>query len=128
VLRPTQPPQVDLAPAAAEALATITYRSTVAITLAYDARQLRRPLAGHGFVVPDGVLPIAACTWSSVKWPGRSPEGTALLRVTIRSDALLARSDDELTIITKRPAGAPPRCSLRNSRNPFVFKIKKNSL
>ncbi len=92
----------DLAPAAAEALATITYRSTVAVTLAYDGRALPRPLAGHGFVVPDGALPIAACTWSSAKWPDRVLDGVALLRVTIRSDALLARSDDDLVEVARR--------------------------
>lgn len=85
-----------IAPAAAEALATITYRGTVAVTLAYEASQLPRPLEGHGFVVPDGALPIAACTWSSAKWPDRAAGGTALLRVTIRSDALLAAGDDDL--------------------------------
>lgn len=91
----------DLAPAAAEALATITYRSTVAVTLAYDGRQMPRPLAGHGFVVPDGALPIAACTWSSAKWPDRVLDGVALLRVTIRSDALLARGDDDLVGVAR---------------------------
>ena len=86
----------DLAPAAADALATITYRGTVAVALAYDERQLPRPLGGHGFVVPDGALAIAACTWSSAKWPDRAPSGTVLVRATIRSDALLAGDDGTL--------------------------------
>lgn len=86
----------DLAPAAADALAAITYRGTAAVSLAYDARQLAGPLSGHGFVVPDGALPIAACTWTSAKWPQRAPQGTVLLRATIRSEALLAARDDAL--------------------------------
>ncbi|MDO8563122.1 MAG: protoporphyrinogen oxidase, partial [Candidatus Limnocylindria bacterium] len=86
----------DLAPAAADALATITYRGTVAVALAYDERRLARPLRGHGFLVPDGALAIAACTWSSAKWPDRAPRGTVLVRATIRSDALLAGDDDTL--------------------------------
>jgi len=92
----------DIAPAAADALATLTYRGTAAISLAYEARQLRRPLAGHGFLVPDGALPIAACTWSSAKWPGRAPAGAVLLRATIRSDALLKRGDDDLVEVAHR--------------------------
>ncbi|MEK7860439.1 MAG: FAD-dependent oxidoreductase, partial [Chloroflexota bacterium] len=86
----------DLAPAAADALATITYRGTAAVSLAYDARQLAGPLSGHGFVVPDGALAIAACTWSSAKWPERAPQGMVLVRATVRSDALLAQGDDAL--------------------------------
>ncbi|MEK7284611.1 MAG: protoporphyrinogen oxidase, partial [Chloroflexota bacterium] len=86
----------DLAPAAADALATITYRGTAAVSLAYDARQLAGPLSGHGFVVPDGALAIAACTWSSAKWPERAPQDTVLVRATVRSDALLAQGDDAL--------------------------------
>lgn len=95
-----------LVPAAAEALATITYRSTVAISLAYGRDQVPRPLAGHGFVVPDGALPIAACTWSSAKWPGRAADGAVLVRATIRSEDLLARGDTELAEIA---AGALAR-------------------
>ena len=92
----------DLVPAAADALGTIAYRGTAAVSLAYDARQLARPLAGHGFVVADGALPVAACTWTSAKWPRRAPEGAVLLRATIRSDALLAAADDALVDVAHR--------------------------
>ncbi|HZC30749.1 MAG TPA: protoporphyrinogen oxidase, partial [Gaiellaceae bacterium] len=92
----------DVAPAAADALGTIAYRGTAAISLGYDSRQLRRPPAGHGFLVPDGELPVAACTWSSAKWPDRAPDGAVLLRATIRSDALIARDADELVDVAHR--------------------------
>jgi protoporphyrinogen/coproporphyrinogen III oxidase len=85
----------ELAPGASDALATITYRGTAAVSLAYDERHLPRPM-GHGFLVPDGALPIAACTWSSSKWADRAPNGAVLIRATIRSDALLARDEKEL--------------------------------
>lgn len=85
----------EIAPSASDALATIAYRGTAAISLAYDERRLPRP-AGHGFLVPDGALPIAACTWSSSKWPERAPAGAVLLRATVRADALLSRGADEL--------------------------------
>ena len=86
----------EISPAATAALATLTYRGTAAISLGYAAGQLRAPLAGHGFVVSDGALPIAACTYSSAKWPGRAPAGTVLLRVTVRDEGLLAASETEL--------------------------------
>lgn len=92
----------DLVPAAADALGTITYRGTAAVALAYGAGQLPGPLRGHGFVSSEAALPIAACTWTSAKWPGRAPEGAVLLRATIRSDALLAASDDELVDVAHR--------------------------
>lgn len=86
----------ELAPVASAALASITYRGTAAISLGYAASQLAVPLAGHGFVVPDGSLAIAACTWSSAKWPGRAPAGAVLVRATVRDDRLLAQGDDAL--------------------------------
>ncbi|TAK36741.1 MAG: protoporphyrinogen oxidase, partial [Lysobacteraceae bacterium] len=58
----------DLAPAAVEPLRSITYRSTLSVTLAYGAEDVADP-AALGFVVPRGALPITACTWSSAKWP-----------------------------------------------------------
>lgn len=86
----------DLSVEAAAALGAIDYRGTVAVSLAYDQRQLPAPFRGHGFVVPEGALPISACTWSSAKWPDRAPEGTALVRATIRPDGLLVQHDDVL--------------------------------
>lgn len=86
----------DLAPAAAAALGAIAYRGTVVVSLAYDERQLAAAPRGHGFVAPEGDLPISACTWSSWKWPGRAPEGTVLVRATIRAEALLVQHDDVL--------------------------------
>ena len=53
-------------------------------------------------MILNAALPIAACTWSSAKWPDRVLDGVALLRVTIRSDALLARSDDDLDALARR--------------------------
>lgn len=85
-----------LAPDAASALAGIAYRSTAAVTLAYSCDQIPGRPDGHGFVAGDGALPIAACTWSSAKWPGRAAEGTVLVRAILRSEELLARSDADL--------------------------------
>ena len=49
-------------------------------------------------------LSIEACTLSSLKWAGRAPEGTVLLRVFIgsRSPGVLAGSDAELVALVER--------------------------
>lgn len=103
-----------LSPAAAAALRTLTYRGTAAVSLGYDEARLARPLAGHGFVVPDGALPISACTFSSAKWAGRAPAGAVLVRATVRDEALLAAPDEALAAAAHRAvarvlgvAGAP---------------------
>jgi len=86
----------SLSPAASAALASIVYRGTAAISLGYAESQLPEPLAGHGFIAPDETLAIAACTWSSAKWPGRAPAGAVLVRATVRDERLIARGDDAL--------------------------------
>ena len=63
----------------ARELAETPYVASVTVSLAYRESQLSRPLQGAGFVVasPDA---IRACTFSSVKFPGRAPAGHVLLR------------------------------------------------
>ncbi len=69
-------------PALAQLLGEIPYASSATVTLGYRRSDIPHPLDGFGFVVPqiEG-RPILACTFSSVKYPGRAPEGRALLRV-----------------------------------------------
>ena len=109
----------ELSPAATAALATLTHRGTAAISLGYAAGQLGAPLAGHGFVVSDGALPIDACTYSSAKWPGRAPAGAVLLRATVRDDGLLAASAAELV---ESAHGAVARV-LRISGRPVLARV-----
>lgn len=62
-------------------LAEIEYASSVVINVAYRQGDLRRPLDGFGFVVPSiENRSLIACSFSSVKYAGRAPEGYALLR------------------------------------------------
>ncbi len=80
------------APAAANALTTldpelarelkaIPVSSTATVNLAYRRSDIAHPLDGYGFVVPHAEgRKIMACTFSSVKYAGRAPEDTALLR------------------------------------------------
>ncbi|HVL27124.1 MAG TPA: protoporphyrinogen oxidase [Acidimicrobiales bacterium] len=76
------PAAARLAPAEAAAeLGAIRHASVVTVTLAYPATALARPLDGSGFLVPriDGRL-MTACSWTSSKWPGSSPDGVVFLR------------------------------------------------
>ena len=94
-----------IAPVASGHLRTIPHGSTAVVSLAYRADQFPAPLVGHGFLVADGEpLTISACTWSSLKWAGRAPAGTVLLRAFIGSsgERLIAGTDDEIAAAAKR--------------------------
>jgi oxygen-dependent protoporphyrinogen oxidase len=74
--------EVD-APLAAE-LEAIPYASTATVNLAYKRSDIGHALDGFGFVVPlIERRSVLACTFSSVKFPGRAPEGYALLRAFV---------------------------------------------
>ena len=94
--RSSGPLLADIAPGAASALADMPYGSTTVVSLGYREDQLAHPLAGHGFFVPPGALAISACIWSSSKWPGRAPDGSVLLRASVREPSLLATDDAAL--------------------------------
>ncbi|MFN2532628.1 MAG: protoporphyrinogen oxidase [Pyrinomonadaceae bacterium] len=68
----------------ASLLAEIKYASTATINLGYNRKDVMHPLDGFGFVVP--VIEnrsLLACTFSSVKFAGRAPEGKVLLRAFV---------------------------------------------
>jgi oxygen-dependent protoporphyrinogen oxidase len=71
--------QVDAA--IADDLSNIQYASSATMTMAFDQDQARNIPDGFGFVVPvvEGRTMIAA-TFSSIKFPGRAPDGTLLVR------------------------------------------------
>ena len=86
------------APKAADLLNQIKYVSTATVTLAYPKEGFSHPLNGFGFVVPrtEG-RKILACTWTSSKFPHRTPEGYVMLRCFV-GGALnedLAEQDEE---------------------------------
>ena len=65
----------------AEKLKQIKYASTATINFAYRRAAVRHPLNGFGFVVPFiEKRSVIACTFSSVKFAGRAPDGHVLLR------------------------------------------------
>lgn len=68
--------------ALASHLGAIAYASSASVTLAYRRDEIRHPLDGLGFVVPQiERRPILAASFASVKFPGRAPAGRVLIRV-----------------------------------------------
>jgi oxygen-dependent protoporphyrinogen oxidase len=93
-----------LDPELAEAHASIRYASSVVVTLAFSTDSVT-PLDGYGYVIPRAEGgDVLACTWSSQKWEGRAPEGSALARVYAgrfgRRD-LTDETDDELVALAR---------------------------
>jgi len=65
----------------AEKLREIKYASTATINFGYRRAAIAHPLNGFGFVVPFvEKRSLIACSFSSVKFSGRAPEGHVLLR------------------------------------------------
>jgi oxygen-dependent protoporphyrinogen oxidase len=70
--------------ALASELDAIPYASTATINLAFRREEIAHPLDGFGFVVPFVERRATlACTFSSVKFAGRAPEGYVLLRAFV---------------------------------------------
>jgi len=87
-----------LDPSLAHLLEAIPYASSATVTLAYRREEVPHPLDGFGFVVPRiERRPILACTFSSVKYPGRAPAGHVLLRLFVGGalDEAILKEDDE---------------------------------
>ena len=95
-------------PQLTELLGGIPYASAATVSLGVRRADVKHPLDGFGFVVPRGEgLSLLAGTFSSVKYPGRAPEGCVLFRCffggvldeqVLREDgaALIARARAEL--------------------------------
>lgn len=81
-------------------LDSIPYSSSATISLAYDMSNLPRKPKGFGFLVPSvEKRKIMASTYSSIKWPGRAPEGKFLIRCFVggpKSQQYVDLSDREL--------------------------------
>ena len=84
----------------ARELNTIPYCSTATINLVYERSQIKHPLDGYGFVVPRlEKRNIMAATFSSIKFPGRAPQGKALLRCFVggaKNESIVSWGDSEL--------------------------------
>ena len=69
---------------AAAELKQIAYASTSTVSLGYGRKDFPRPPDSFGFVVPAvEQRKVMACTFSSLKYPGRAPEDHILLRAFV---------------------------------------------
>ena len=94
-----------LDPSLANLLVEIPYSSAATVSLGYRRTDVPHPLDGFGFVVPrtEGKALLAG-TFSSVKYPGRAPEGGALLRVFLggaMNEGVLEGDDETLARLAR---------------------------
>jgi oxygen-dependent protoporphyrinogen oxidase len=56
------------------------YAPVAIVALGFDRRAIRHPLDGFGFLIPQTLnLPLLGCLFTSSLFPGRAPEGKALI-------------------------------------------------
>ena len=84
----------------------IAYASSATINLAYRREDIPHPLDGFGFVVPFvEKRTLMACTFSSVKFSGRAPQGHTLLRAfaggALQPEVLELSETDLLAAVSK---------------------------
>ncbi len=89
-------------------LAAIPYASSATVTLAFDREDIPHPLDGFGFVVPHVERRrLLAGTFSSLKYPGRAPGESVLVRAFVGGalqPELLELDDDSLTAAVRERA------------------------
>ncbi len=88
-------------PRMAQELGNIEFASCAVVSLAYSREQVGHRLGSFGFVVPQVEhRHILSCSFSSLKYEGRAPEGMVLMRVFVGGAVqrgLMRLSDHELT-------------------------------
>ncbi len=81
-------------------LEKIRCESVATVNLAFRRASVSHPLNGFGFVIPASEKKsLIGCTFSSVKFPGRVPEGTVLLRAFVGGALhreILSQTDGDL--------------------------------
>ena len=88
----------------AAALGAIPHVSTATVSVAYPLAQIPRPLDAHGYLIPrvEGRT-LLACTFTSVKFQHRAPEGFALIRAFVgragQEDVLDGSDEDLLALV-----------------------------
>jgi oxygen-dependent protoporphyrinogen oxidase len=84
----------------------VPYASSATVSLAYRTEDLPRGLDGFGFVVPlVEARSIVACTYSSMKYPGRAPVAHVLLRAFVGGalqEALYQQADAAMADSVRR--------------------------
>ncbi|MGH9873589.1 MAG: protoporphyrinogen oxidase, partial [Pyrinomonadaceae bacterium] len=115
----------NLDPKLAAELAEISYASSATINLGFKREDIPHPLDGFGFVVPFiEKRSLIACTFSSVKFAGRAPDGHTLLRAFVGGalqPELMGLSRDELLTHVLKDL----RDSLGIERRPLFAEVAK---
>jgi oxygen-dependent protoporphyrinogen oxidase len=87
-------------PRAAKSLAEVQYPPVAVVFFGFHKEQIKRPLDGFGFLVPEvEKRRILGSIWSSTIFPNRAPEGYASLTTFVggsRQPELTEKTDEEL--------------------------------
>ncbi len=111
------------ATAAANELRQISYASTATVSLAFRREDFPHPPDSFGFVVPAiERRRIMACTFSSLKYPGRAPEGQILLRAFV-GGALQAKLFDDNDAAMEQHVRGELRSLLSITAQPLISRI-----
>jgi oxygen-dependent protoporphyrinogen oxidase len=93
-------------PGLADLLDDIPFATTAVVNVAYRRDDVPHPLDGFGFVSPQAERrEILGCTFSSVKFAGRAPEGKVLIRAFVggsRRPELAERDDAAMEASVRR--------------------------
>ena len=89
-----------LNPAFEALLAPIEFAAVAVVSLGYRKKDVGHPLAGFGFLVPrSSGLNVLGTVWNSSLFPGRAPDGEALLTSFVggaTNPAAVQKSEDQL--------------------------------
>ena len=96
----------QLEPSFGPPLASVEYAAVAVVSLAYAEKEVSHPLDGFGFLVPRSAgLRILGTVWNSSLFPGRAPDGYALLTTFVggATDVAATRlNHDELSAMVHR--------------------------
>lgn len=110
-------------PELARMLGDIPYVGAATVSLGYRRKDVHHPLDAFGFVVPAVERrTIVACSFASVKYPGRAPDGSVLLRAFIARHAL-AESDD--TLVSRATADVTDALGIRGE--PRLVRLQRHA-
>jgi oxygen-dependent protoporphyrinogen oxidase len=89
----------EVSPSLSSLLNQLKFASTATVNIAYKRSDINHALNGFGFVVPFvEKRSLIACTFSSVKFSGRAPDGYVLLRAfaggALQPEMLESNDDD----------------------------------
>ncbi|MCS7468661.1 protoporphyrinogen oxidase [Stieleria sp. ICT_E10.1] len=109
----------------AKALNEIPYAGCVVVNLAYDRDAFPGELDNFGFLVPHvEQRPVLACTFSSVKYAGRAPDGKVLLRAFLGGacrEEVMQWSDETMVQTVQNEL----RQLMQVSKPPLFSRIKR---